>query len=607
MGLINSSFTTLPELFDGVFNSFENSSTHHPYARKVDGSYQNISYKALKENVTTISAFLKSIGIDNGDRVAILSENRLEWAISDMGILKAGAIDVPIYPTLPPNQISYILTNSECKAIFVSTELQLRKILKIKSEVPSLSTIISFQPLTEPDDTLIEFHVAISEGRNVLKQHPNILSHVNPKPEDVATLIYTSGTTGSPKGVMLTHKNLCENVRSCSDVLRLDQTDSCLSFLPLSHAYERTAGYYLMFACGAKIYFAESIETVSLNISEAKPTVIITVPRLFERIKSSMLKTIDAGSPIRKKLFYWALNLGSTYHKNLREGNTSIMNTSQLKIAESLVLSKIKARFGGRLRFFVSGGAALPQQTGEFFEAIGITILEGFGLTETSPVTHVNRPGKIKFGTVGFPIKNVEAKVAEDGEILLKGPNIMKGYWGDEEATKQVIKDGWFHTGDIGTIDNEGILKITDRKKHIIVSSGGKNIAPLPIENLFGNDQYVDQVMIYGEKRPFLVALIVPNYENLEEFATSNQISFSTHQDLINHEKIQAHYTKLLREVSQQLATHEKVRKYLLILEPFTVENGHMTPTLKLKRKTIEDRYKSQINELYSGTVYEGE
>jgi len=606
MGLLNASFSTLPEMLDGVFSSLKNSASHFPYAKKVNGKYQNITYADLQNQVLAIAAFLKSIGIDNGDRVGILSENRLEWVISDMGSLKAGAIDVPIYPTLPPNQIEYILTNSETKAIFVSTELQLRKVLKIKSEVPSLKTIISFQPLSETDDSLIEFQVAIREGKMVLEKHPNILQHSNPKPDDVATLIYTSGTTGSPKGVMLTHKNLCENVKSCSEVLRLDQSDSSLSFLPLSHAYERTAGYYLMFACGAQIFFAESIETVSLNITEAKPTVIITVPRLFERIKSSILKTVDQGTPIRKKLFYWALKQGKIYHQNILESKSNLVNTSQLKLADTLVLSKIKTKFGGRLRFFVSGGAALPQQTGEFFQALGITILEGFGLTETAPVTHVNRPGKIKFGTVGMPVKNVEAKIAEDGEILLKGPNIMKGYWQDEEATQEVIKNGWFYTGDIGVIDNEGFLKITDRKKHIIVSSGGKNIAPLPIENLLGDSQYVDQIMIYGEKRPFLVAIIVPNFENLEQFAEINSLSFDKHQDLVGEPKVQELYKTLLKETSQKLATHEKVRKYLIILEPFTVDNGHMTPTLKLKRKTIEERYKSEINALYEGMVYEG-
>jgi len=606
MGLLNASFSTLPEMLDGVFSSLKNSASHFPYAKKVNGKYQNITYADLQNQVLAIAAFLKSIGIDNGDRVGILSENRLEWVISDMGSLKAGAIDVPIYPTLPPNQIEYILTNSETKAIFVSTELQLRKVLKIKSEVPSLKTIISFQPLSETDDSLIEFQVAIREGKMVLEKHPNILQHSNPKPDDVATLIYTSGTTGSPKGVMLTHKNLCENVKSCSEVLRLDQSDSSLSFLPLSHAYERTAGYYLMFACGAQIFFAESIETVSLNITEAKPTVIITVPRLFERIKSSILKTVDQGTPIRKKLFYWALKQGKIYHQNILESKSNLVNTSQLKLADTLVLSKIKTKFGCRLRFFVSGGAALPQQTGEFFQALGITILEGFGLTETAPVTHVNRPGKIKFGTVGMPVKNVEAKIAEDGEILLKGPNIMKGYWQDEEATQEVIKNGWFYTGDIGVIDNEGFLKITDRKKHIIVSSGGKNIAPLPIENLLGDSQYVDQIMIYGEKRPFLVAIIVPNFENLEQFAEINSLSFDKHQDLVGEPKVQELYKTLLKETSQKLATHEKVRKYLIILEPFTVDNGHMTPTLKLKRKTIEERYKSEINALYEGMVYEG-
>jgi len=400
--------------------------------------------------------------------------------------------------------------------------------------------------------------------------------------------------------VMLTHRNICENVKSCSTVIRLDETDSSLSFLPLSHAYERTGGYYLMFSCGARIYLAESIETISLNISEAKPTIIFTVPRLFDRIKANMLKTVTSEGGIKEKIFFWAVSTGEKYHKQLSSGKVSPFLAMQHNLADKLVYHKIKNKFGGRLRYFVSGGAALPQKTGEFFQSIGITILEGFGLTETSPVTNVNRPEKVKFGTVGPPVKNVEVRIADDGEILLKGPNIMKGYWKDEEASAEVLRDGWFYTGDIGEIDTEGYLKITDRKKHIIVTSGGKNIAPLPIENLILESPYVDQTMIVGEKRPFLIALIVPDFQKLKEFAKEHQITAKSNKELITNKELVQIYEKLLRTISRQLATHEKVRKFLLLEEPFTIENGMMTPTLKLKRKEILGKFSKEIDNLYN-------
>ena len=388
---------------------------------------------------------------------------------------------------------------------------------------------------------------------------------------------------------------------SVTSIICLDESDRGLSFLPLSHAYERTGGYYLLFSCGASIYLAESIETISLNMSEARPTIIFTVPRLFDRIKMSILKKVSSESPLKQKVFNWALKTGEKYHSQINEkGSAAKLLTLQHLIADKLVYDNIKKKFGGRLRYFVSGGAALPQKVGEFFQALDIRILEGFGLTETSPVTNVNRPEKIKYGTVGPAVNNVQVKIAEDGEILLKGPNIMKGYWKDEEATLEVIKDGWFYSGDIGEIDRDGYLKITDRKKHIIVTSGGKNIAPMPIENLVSESDYVDQVIVIGEKRPFLIALIVPDFSKLKEFAAKEGITAATSKELIENKSVQQIYEKLLRTTSRQLATHEKVRKFLLVETPFTIENGHMTPTMKLKRKAITTHYASEIDKVYS-------
>jgi len=600
MGLINPDFRTLPELFTSVFSHFKGQSDQAPIARKINGAYVPISYDSLAEDCRQLAAFLKEKGIESGDRVAILSENRPSWYLADMAILSLGAIDVPLYPSLPPNQIEYILNNCGAKGIIVSNMLQLGKILSIWPKLNDLNLVIVMNKLDEPIEDVIELSQVKSEGKKILEAAPWILDGIKTGPDDVATIIYTSGTTGLPKGVMLTHRNLCENVKSCSTVIRLDETDSSLSFLPLSHAYERTGGYYLMFACGARIYLAESIETISLNIMEAKPTIIFTVPRLFDRMKANMLKAVAKEGGLKEKIFYWAVSTGEKYHNQLAEGKVSPIVNVQHKLADKLVYHKLREKFGGRLRYFVSGGAALPQKTGEFFQSIGITILEGFGLTETSPVTNVNRPENVKFGTVGPPVKNVEVRIAQDGEILLKGPNIMKGYWKDDEATAEVIKESWFYTGDIGEIDADGYLKITDRKKHIIVTSGGKNIAPLPIENLILESPYVDQTMVVGEKRPFLIALIVPDFQKLNEFASEHQITAGSNKELIEAKEVIKVYEQLLRTVSRQLATHEKVRKFLLVEEAFSIENALMTPTLKLKRKEISKKYNDEIDKLYN-------
>ena len=599
MGLIYPEFQTLPELFTHVFRHYRGQEKKFPIARKVNGAYEPVTYDSLSNDVSTLAAFLKHKGIEAKDRVAILSENRPGWYLSDMAILSIGAVDVPLYPSLPPNQIEYILKDSGTKAIIISNMLQLGKALSVWQNLPDLEFIVVMNRLDEKVDGVTELSDAKKTGRAILDSSPDYVSYTMVKPDDTATLIYTSGTTGLPKGVMLTHRNICENVKSCSSIIRLDESDRSLSFLPLSHAYERTGGYYLLFACGSRIYLAESVETVSLNITEAKPTIIFTVPRLFDRIKTNILKQIDNESPVKQKIFKWAYDTGIEYHKQLQKKKPSAILSLQHTIADKLVYSTIRNKFGGHLRYFISGGAALPQKVGEFFQALSIIILEGYGLTETSPVTNVNRPEKVKFGTVGPVVDNVTVKIDSDGEVLFRGPNIMKGYWNDEEATNEVIYDGWFHTGDIGELDEDEYLKITDRKKHIIVTSGGKNIAPLPIEQLIAENKYVDQVMVAGEKKPFLIALIVPNFSELESFADEQQITAETRNDLIEHKQIRKIYESLLRNISRQLAAHEKVRKFLLMNEPFTIENGHMTPTLKLKRKAIHKTFEREIDSLF--------
>ena len=434
MGLIYPEFQTLPELFTHVFRHYRGQEKKFPIARKVNGAYEPVTYDSLSNDVSTLAAFLKHKGIEAKDRVAILSENRPGWYLSDMAILSIGAVDVPLYPSLPPNQIEYILKDSGTRAIIISNMLQLGKALSVWQNLPDLEFIVVMNRLDEKVDGVTELSDAKKTGRAILDSSPDYVSYTMVKPDDTATIIYTSGTTGLPKGVMLTHRNICENVKSCSSIIRLDESDRSLSFLPLSHAYERTGGYYLLFACGAQIYLAESVETVSLNIAEAKPTIIFTVPRLFDRIKTNILKQIDNESPVKQKIFKWAYDTGIEYHKQLHKRKPSAILSLQHTIADKLVYSTIRNKFGGHLRYFVSGGAALPQKVGEFFQALGIVILEGYGLTETSPVTNVNRPEKVKFGTVGPVVDNVTVKIDSDGEVLFRGPNIMKGYWNDEEA-----------------------------------------------------------------------------------------------------------------------------------------------------------------------------
>jgi long-chain acyl-CoA synthetase len=612
MPLIDTSFKTLTEMFNAVFAHYHGRTDKFALSRKINGKYQGITHDELHREVLAFAGFLKSIGIEKGDRVALLSENRPQWVVADMATMMIGAVNVPLYPSLPPNQIAYIIQNSECKAVITSTMLQLNKIRKIRAEVPTVKAVISINELDTPDDSVTEFETAKKLGEKFNHEHPNAIANVELSEHDLATLVYTSGTTGNPKGVMLTHRNLCENLKSCNEsmckTLPIDERDSTLSFLPLCHTYERTAGYYLIFGCGATINYAESIETITMNLAEVRPTIVVTVPRLFERIKSGLFKSVDSSSPAKRKLFYWALNVGYAHAKAKRQGRFAPILAAQYALADSLVLSKVKERFGGRLRYFISGGAALPKETGELFEALGIIILEGFGLTETSPVTHVNRAHKVKYGTVGPPIHNVEHKIAPDGEILLRGPNVMKGYWRDEQATKEVIdEDGWFHTGDIGEIDEDNYLKITDRKKHIIVNSGGKNIAPLPIENLIAASPLVEQVVVIGEKRPFLSAIIVPNFDTLKTFADQNGIKYENNLDLMQKEEIKKLYDDLLRKISRDLASHEKVRRFLLVAEQFSIDKGEMTPTLKIKRKVVEQKFKDEIEALYKGLVYEAE
>ncbi len=587
---------TLISMFEDAVQQYGNKPAlaHKPRG----GTYEDISYTEFGASVDAFSKGLNALGVQKGDRVAILSENRPEWAISDFGILKAGAVNVPMFSTLTAAQVGYILKDSGAKIICVSTEKQLEKCLAIRDEVPTLEQIIIFDGIEgkTPADVIQWTAACEMVGEEV----DNDLHE-----DEVATIIYTSGTTGNPKGVMLTHANFIFNLQACKSLIEVRETDVLLSFLPLSHVFERLGGHYVPLFSGAKVAYAESTFTVAQNMKDVAPTVMLSVPRLYETMHERILRAVQEGSPLKQKIFHWGVSVGSAVSSAIQQGKKpSAILQLQQGIADKLVFAKLKAATGGRLRFFVSGGAALPQSIAEFFHAAGILILEGYGLTETSPVISMNHPEKWKFGTVGASVPGVEVQIAEDGEILTRGPHVMKGYFNNDAATAEVIdENGWFHTGDIGVVDEDGFIKITDRKKNIIVLSNGKNVAPQPIESELVQSPFISQIMVIGSERKNLAALIVPNFDELKAWAsdsdTSGDIDSSDIPTLLDTREVQQHIQSEIRSRLTDFADFEQVRRFTLLEKEFSQEDDEMTPTLKLKRNVIMERYADTIEEMY--------
>ena len=564
---------------------------------KENESYDGVSREEIISKAFRLKNYFSEIGLKNRSKIAIISENRYEWIITDIACYISGMVDVPIYTSLSPESIKYILKDSNSVVCFVSNSLQLEKLISVASELPDLKYIISY---SEPKNDYSGISICSLDSilkttiKTTQKKAIDELENLNKKisENDILTIIYTSGTTGIPKGVMLTHKNVYTNIQSFFKILKIDDKEIFLSYLPYSHIFERSAGYYFPFFAASKIYYAQSIDTIALQMSEIRPTFVITVPRLLDKMYNKLMKSYEEmPEGFQKKVFKSAIDLA----KEKKVKKFSI----KWRLANMLVYQKIREKTGGRIRYFASGGGALNKTVGEFFDYLGIETLEGYGMTETSPVICVNRPGKNKYGTVGPPVDGIKVKIAEDGEILVKGDIVMKGYYNAPEETENTIVNGWLHTGDIGEIDEDGYVKITDRKKSLFKSSGGKYIAPAQIEELILQLPYVDQIIVIGNEKMYVTALIIPDFIELTRLAKNFGLNAYDITSILSNPVLLTKIDKDINVIQKHLSPYEKVRKFTLLEKPFSIESGELTPTLKIKRKFVEEKYSELIDKMY--------
>jgi long-chain acyl-CoA synthetase len=564
-----------------------------------DGGLVDISYREAYSLAMAVAGGLHALGIAPGERVALLSENRAEWSQSDWGALLAAVPDVPIYSTLTAPQVGYILKDSGARVVFASTDEQLVKALAAKQLCQQEIQVVVFDPVPDLPEGVLAWDAFLRMGEEALKEVGE--DHFRARaeavqPEDVATILYTSGTTGEPKGVVLTHNNLYTNLRACLAVIPVYPTDVTLSFLPLSHVFQRTADYFF-FSEGCTVAYARSLKTIAEDLTLVRPTKVVSVPRVYEKI----FKKIVDQTGVKGRLVRWAREVGDAWADEKLAGREPTVTLRAIYgLAHRLVFSKIHRSVGGRLEFFISGGAPLAAEINKFFYSAGILILEGYGLTETSPVLTANTPSDFQVGTVGPPVPSTEVRIAEDGEILVRGPQVMKGYFNRPEDTAAVLSpDGWFSTGDIGEIDDRGHLRITDRKKDVLVTAGGKNIPPQPIERLLSKSPFVEQAVLLGEGRNFTALLVAPAFERLEAWARSVGIAFADRTELLRNRRVQERMSHEIFKWFEDLAVFEKPKKIGLILEEFTIEAGILTPSQKVKRRAVYDRYGALIERLY--------
>ncbi len=584
------------ELGDRACVAFKNS----------QGVYQDISWSQMDEMVRNLAYYLIAQGVKPGEKVALFSPNRYEWWVTDLAILSVGAVNVPIYATNSAQEARYIIENSDSVVCFAGEKSHLDKVLEVKGVLPKLRDIIVFNDLASPVDGVVDLKTAMKQGAAApfREEFEKRIDAIDPK--EMATIIYTSGTTGDPKGVMLSHNNFISNVRQIHsvdfDLFRQDLL--YLSFLPLSHSLERTVGYYLPLSCGHKVVFAEDFTKLPQNLGEVRPNIIVSVPRLYEKIHAGVLAKISGAPPVKRALFDWAMSIA---RRNLpyicddkpRTGLFAL----QYALADKLIFSKLKHTLGlDRLRFALSGGGPLSVSDAEFFLGMGIKVCEGFGLSETTPVTNGNKPCHIKPGTVGPAVEDTLIKIGEGGEVLIKGPQVMMGYYKNEAATKEVFTDdGFFKTGDIGEIDSEGYLKITGRIKDLIITSGGKNISPQNIENSLKTSKYIEQVAVIGDNRNYLSALVVPAFAELENWARANGVPFGSRRELIDHPRVNELIEAEIKEYTKMFARVEQIRRFKLLDVEWSQATDELTPTLKVKRRVVNTKYAKEIESMYAG------
>ncbi len=570
---------------------------------KKDGKWHQISSREIVQFAEEIALGLYSLGIRKGDKAAILAANSPEWTLADAGCQFAGVLDVPIYTTLAPNSVSYILNDSASKLLFVDTLASYERIAQSLAECPTVEHIVFFDGTVD-----IEGSMSLDRLRELGREHAagdgsELAEHLRTsvKPEDIATLIYTSGTTGEPKGVMLTHNNIISNVIDAGEKYTFSSEDRPLSVLPLSHIFERSA-MYLYILNGMAVHYAESVEKVPENLGEVRPTIFVGVPRIFEKVYAKAKLKAAQGGRLKEKIFDWAIGVAKEFAvRSVSDGGLPLLLKLKHSIADRLVYSKFRDFFGGRLRSCITGGAALPDEIYLIFTGAGVPIMQGYGLTETSPVITSNNPEAARLGTVGKPIRNMQVRIAVDGEVEAFGAGVMLGYYNKEQATRDTFtEDGWFKTGDIGEIDADGFLKITDRKKELFKTSGGKYIAPSPIEQMIRSSRFVNQVVLVGNERKFAAALIVPNFEMLESYAKHKGIKPMSQSEFCKDARIINLFERQVAAATKGLAKFESVKKIALIENEMTVESGELTPTMKLKRRVIDEKYKDVIDQIYS-------